>query len=714
MEKIKYEMTGKNVNDLRAVIRGQGVSSSFTIDYKTTIEYDGLITCDFTINGSPDVVSMKIAWTVKHEFDKFFLSPTLNHDMKGAYEFPGSDWRCVRQLWIASERGGFCWAPSSDANWIFKPGQKVLKIDRKPDGATCELDMITHLVRLPPSTPYKLLFIATPTRPAPHNMRSAHMGYNKVLLSTRGEGQTAFGEFSPDPVDFPELVKNRKVDSVAMYNFTNGLTDSSETGMYFSRYWEIPSAFVYSMRFKHRGNVTSTNTISCCPSTSYSDFILGNIKKLFDDKYGDRIWVIYYDLCGIRSCSNALHGCSFKDKFGRRINRSLLLPLREHLKRTTAYSHERGRQTIYHAQNVFNPMVHGFADFWFCGEQFRGKTTRNSFAYCDDIDDDIYQSEFNQRILGSALLFLPALNGKSCTDASTLSMFTQLLLQDIPSSTSFNKFEVAKKVFNILDEYDLGHSVVRRYYEQKDVISTNPDIRITYYICSHESYLFVLANTTKKEQEGIIDFSSIKKGDYDVRSEFDEKYLPVKNGRIYVKIPPRMFMLVGLRDKFFSDFSTEKWGDWKNKVAKGRFLHNKTEGRAAKGCLEIATEQDNPKATSLSFLKRFPARPGKTYKAIVWYKVVDATGKTAVSISFQGQDVKTKFLGTPVISKRVNVAGASTEWKRLNFTFEVPNNGKWRGLKYLLCCLGMSKGGSGGVLFDDFSFMESNEATANE
>ena len=549
IEKVKYSIINKEVTDSKVIFKGTGEAAGFTIDFKTTIEYDGLINCEFTINGSPEIESMKATWAVNPGFDKYFLSPLLNHDKQAEYEFPGSDWKCVRQLWVASEKGGFCWAPSSDANWVFKTGEKVIKIDRKKDGAFCEIDMINKKVKLPPQTPYQLLFIATPTRPAPDKLYSAHLGWNKALLSTKGEGQAAFGEFAPDPVDFTELVKNREKNSVAMYNFAEALTDSSFTGRYFAKYWEIPGAYVYAMRFKHHGKVTSTTTISTCPTTTYSDFILSNIKKLLDHKDGDRMWAIYYDLCGISPCCNELHGCTFKDKFGRTINKSLLLGLREHLKRTTKYCHSRGRETIYHAQNVFNPMVHGFGDYWFSGEQFRGKITRNRFAYCDEISDNIYRSEFNRRILGSALLFLPSLIGKNCTDEATLAMFTQLLIQDIPSSTSFNKYWVAKKVFKIMDKYDLDNSVVNRYYEQDKITSSNPDVRITYYMCKDGRYLVVLGNVTAKEQDAVIDFSKLQDVDLNVQAEFAEKSLKMKDSRLNVKIPPRMFMLLGLNKK---------------------------------------------------------------------------------------------------------------------------------------------------------------------
>ena len=561
IEKIKYKIENRNITNSKAIFTGIGTASNFTIKFKTIVEFDGLINCEFTINGSPEIVSMKTTWAVKPEFAKYFLSPLLSYDKKGEYEFPGNDWRCVRQFWVASEAGGFCWAPSSDANWVFEPGQKILKINRKKNGTFCEINMINKKVKLPANTPYQLLFIATPTRPAPKELYSFHMANaqyyeyykdirnHKILASTRGEGQTAFGEFTPDPVDFQKLVENKEKNSIAIYNFATGLTDSSLTGRYFEKYWEIPGSHVYSMKFRHRNKQSDTYTTSCCPFTTYSDFIMANIKKLFNHKYGDRVWAIYYDLCGIRPCSNELHGCSFKDKFGRKIARSTLLGLREHLMRTTKYCHKNGRKTIYHAQNVFNPMVHGFADYWYGGEQFTGKTRMNRFAYCDNISDDIYQSELNRRILGSALLFLPELCAKSCTDDATFSMFTQLLLQDIPFSSHANRLWITKKIVKILSSYDLDNSIVKRYYEQNDIRSSNSNIKITYYTCPGNKYFIILANRTPEKQKSIINISKIKEGNFNIKTEFVKKDIKAHNGKFNIEIPPRMFMLIAINQR---------------------------------------------------------------------------------------------------------------------------------------------------------------------
>jgi Carbohydrate binding domain len=158
--------------------------------------------------------------------------------------------------------------------------------------------------------------------------------------------------------------------------------------------------------------------------------------------------------------------------------------------------------------------------------------------------------------------------------------------------------------------------------------------------------------------------------------------------------------------EYKNDFSIKKWGSWKSKTAKGKFLHNKTDGHKAKGCLEIVTDKANPKKSSFCFLERFPVKPGKTYNAIVWIKVLKANADANFSLAFQGQDEKKHFLGLPPKSIKLKGQNAPEDWKRLVLTFTIPETGKWAKVNYLLCTIGMKNTNKGRVLFDDFSFFE--------
>ena len=175
---------------------------------------------------------------------------------------------------------------------------------------------------------------------------------------------------------------------------------------------------------------------------------------------------------------------------------------------------------------------------------------------------------------------------------------------------------------------------------------------------------------------------------------------------ILVKVAPAV---EPTNKKYSDDFSTTKWSSWQTKAAKGKFLHNITDGHSMNGCMEIVSEKTNPKKSSFSFLKRFPVIQGKTYRASVWVKVLKTNADSKFSLTFRGQDKGKHYLSVPI--KSIKLAGDKTtkDWEHLVLTFTIPTTGNWSKANYLLCMISMSNTDEGRVLFDDFCFLTNEE-----
>ncbi len=70
---------------------------------------------------------------------------------------------------------------------------------------------------------------------------------------------------------------------------------------------------------------------------------------------------------------------------GRPIQRMILMGLRRHLRRTMQYCHERGRVRFFHAHSYYNPVCHGFADYWYPGEQYASMLLRKKSPYSTNL-----------------------------------------------------------------------------------------------------------------------------------------------------------------------------------------------------------------------------------------------------------------------------------------------------------------------------------------
>jgi hypothetical protein len=721
---IRYEFTGTKRGRSWVEFSGRGQADSFSLSYTTRIEFDGLLKTDFVINGTPRVSLMTLTWAVNPAYAEHLMTPTLQQSESGefAFAYPNRSWNTTRQLWLASEQGGFCWAMVNDANWVHGADQEIFRVNRNT--GECEVTMIAAPTTLPPATPYQALFIPTPTRPLPERNRVIrfHDGSRPdapKLLCCAGEGLAGHATFKPHEAAFATFMKRRAPGSVAVYGMADALTTTTSVAHYLGKYWNVPGAYVYNCTYQKPTADGKTEAVKCfsvsaCARASFPDYILNNIQGMFQHPCGDRVWMIYYDLCGNRLCSNPLHGCAFKDKFGRTIKSFSLLTKRELVKRTVRLCHRHNRTVMLHAQRSFFPMFTGLTDYWFPGEQHGGMLRRNPYGYTDELPDILYRTEYNRDLLGAGVIFLPALGSAKReyfkVPEYTEAMLSMLLPHDIESAKLWAAGGVMYRVWSVFEKYGIDSPSVRvhRYFEQATVTSTNPDLRLTWYECPGQRTLIILANKTPEPQSGTLDLSALAAGSFPVRAEYSGQDLMAKAGRLDITCPARGFRILAFPPKTFyphEDGMSERWSNWQSEGAVGTFNLDRKTGCAKAGSLLIEPSPEAPADGSFCFVNRFPAVPGRTYTAKVSIKTTNRSPGARVTMGFQAQDEKVHFLGLPPQSAALADGGAP-EWESLVLAFTVPTTGKWAKTCHLLVTLGTKNNPGGSVWFDDFQIRE--------
>lgn len=721
---IRYEPTGMKRGKSWVELSGVGKADTFSLSYTSRIEFDGLLKTDFVINGSPRLTSMTLAWAVNPAYAEHLMTPTLQQDESGefAFAYPKRSWNTTTQLWLVSESGGFCWAMVNDANWVYAPDQEIFRVNRNT--GECEVTMVAAPTTLPPATPYQALFIATPTRPLPERNRvirfhDGSRGDAPKLLCSAGEGLAGHATFKPHETGFAAFMERKAPRSVAVYGMADALTTTTPVARYLGKYWNVPGAYVYNCTYKKPTADGKTEAVKCfsvsaCSRASFPDYILANIQEMFQHPCGDRVWMIYYDLCGNRLCSNPLHGCASKDKFGRTINSFSVLTKRELVKRTVRLCHRHNRVVMLHAQRNFFPMLTGLADYWFPGEQHSGMLRRNPYGYTDELPDSLYRTEYNRNLLGAGVIFLPAL-GSAKRDyfkvpEYTEAMLSMLLPHDIESAKSWAAGAVMYNVWDAFEKYEMGSPSVKvhRFFEQTAVTSTNPNVRITWYECPAQRKLIVVANKTPEPQACTLDLSALAAGSYPVRAEYSGQDLMAKEGRLEITCPARGFRILAFPPKTFypyEDDLSKPWSSWQSEGAVGSFSLDRKTGCGEAGSLLIKPSPETPADSSFCFLHRFPAVPGRTYTAKVSVRASNRPPGARVTMSLQAQDEMVRFLGLPSQSV-VLPDGAAEDWEPLALSFTVPTAGKWAKTCHLLVTLGTKNSPGISVWFDDFQISE--------
>ena len=547
------------------VFTGSGAAGNVKLRYRTTVEFDGLIRFDWTVEGNPAVDSMRLEWTVRPENARWLMTPELCEAKEDpvAFAYP------CKMLWLVTEkRGGFAYAQPSDANWVYGKDEKIFSADRRT--GACRVDLIAKRVaRMPDATPYTALFIATPTRPLPRRNRCLKWGFGMPggvkLVHSSGEGlfNSSFTHAPQDCAAFRRRYETCAKDSLSVYGAVKSLTVAEPEARYLNRYWERPGAYEYMMDLLKPGPdgklvKTSNAARSACASTVYADYLVWCDWKLWTHPLGDRFAQSYFDLCGVTPCANELHGCRFADKFGRKVSTYDILPLRRLLMRLVSLAHRYGKTVILHGQRNYLPFAQGLADYWFPGEQNSAMLLRNLNGYTDDVPEGIYRTELNRDVLGVGVLHLPAVGqalrqkkldrDKEEYWSYTWGMLAALQLHDIETSELWAAEKPVRKLWDVLARHQLDDpsTPCHLFYEQNQVKSSDSNVKVTWYGCRGGEKLLVLANLTSEDRKTTIDLSPFDKVSVGKEELHGVEVNSLEKG-FEVTVPARNLLLVPVR-----------------------------------------------------------------------------------------------------------------------------------------------------------------------
>jgi hypothetical protein len=556
---------GKTARSKRSVTyTGTGELPDGTIDYVTTVEFDGLIKIHYSFKGMPQIDSMKFEWRLKQEFCQFLMTPEVYRKRANPAEFRYFDnmKNSAKELWVVSEEmGGFAYAPEHDANWVYDPAKPVYRVNMRT--GECEVHMVTESVRMLEDTLYSALFIATPTRPLPkrsrvvrHNDLTRADSFKLDQIGAHGL-LTGPSTYEPHPTRF-DAMKAAVSNTVAVYGMANAMTTASPVASYFRKYWEVPGAAGYTfnyMRTLYDGSQKQEqhDTISACNASCLNDLYLYNMNKLLNHKYADGISMMYYDLCNNNTCSNEFHGCGFKDRFGREISRFSLLRKRKLVERTVRLCHAKGKLVMLHGQRDYHPMIHGLADYWFPGEQYEAMMAQNLYPFTDEIPEIIFRSELNRDVIGTGVILITSitsLNRAKLADEmkrkATEAMLAMTLLFDIDISAVYAPVSLCAKVWNALEKYGVQSTETKfyRFDKQRAVTSSNSGVRVSYYECPDGKYVLLLSNRSIRPANTEIDLSRISDEVTIAHEEYIGTDIEIENGRFKIRVPPRSFRIV--------------------------------------------------------------------------------------------------------------------------------------------------------------------------
>jgi hypothetical protein len=413
------------------------------------------------------------------------------------------------------------------------------------------------------------------------------------------------------------------------------------------------------------------------------DYLLANQQDLWKRPLADRFAMAYYDLCGASVCSNALHGCSFKDAFGREINRNQLLSKRQLILRTLRLGHRHGKQIMLHAQRSFYPPLHGLADYFYPGEEHGSIISGNPYGYTDEISDMIWKGEFDRDVMGCAIVMCSSIGwikpAQRKETAPTEALLTAVLPYDIEIGSAYVNRSLTNEVFSIYDQlgiYEAKEKVsFHRFDKQREIIPSDPECRISYYTMPGNRYAIVVANPSQQAREFQVTAKDVIEKNGQLLDCRHNTPLPVSEGIFKMSLSPRNYTILARYEgkKLDRMLSRSYHSDYSEGVTCWRDFNVSPEG-AIKLVFDQVNEQE--KAGRIEY---FPVEPGQKvqYHLLIRSEGLDEDAQTTVTL--QIRNAKKAFIPAEfripaqLDSKSLRHADCR-QWVRLEVSGTVPDS----------------------------------------
>ncbi len=512
------------------IASGRMMGGPLELYWRRKLAYDGMMRYDLRISSAQQVTIDRLQWKMKvpENVARYSLSPIYNHEWTTSGKvdvFPNA--------WLTNNRTGITVFTDNDANWVYAPGSKPMKLRRSSGGdAEVILQLIEKPVLLTKPAKYVLGLGATPTKPPRTDWRKFHSdgwgrlkGQNLQVVGWAGMENWLFKrtyDFS-QPYDnnfeyWRKLMLGRpaKIKSVFPYGYLGAMPDNTPIFDYYGSDWSYtvkgfaPPRFEQQIDPNDRQYFYFGNPV-CRNKKAYADFI-----TYYVDEFMGKFSFIpgpYFDGGGVEETDTPYGDTDLSDVFDpqRKVYNNNIFGLRDIAERFFKITRRHRGDTglvYFHSWQDYRPAVASFFDIIYPGEEFMHSIMRGLQVYVDAPPEQ-WQSNYSGSIYGTSVQFLPQYRNyggslltmpKEKRRQYTKPLLMMCLLHDVPLSGGF--YPDVEKAWEILDSSLQADADFHGYWQQHELSSGHPDVKISYYRTpGSPELLVILGNTGRKDQE---------------------------------------------------------------------------------------------------------------------------------------------------------------------------------------------------------------------
>ncbi len=392
------------------------------VSWSSWTEYDGVTHATVTLTpsrGSVSIDALSLSIPLRQDMTKYLFGAMGEHPLK--FQGHGNPAnkpmrldgqrvelaRFMPYLWFNNLDEGFVWFADSDANWVNSDECAPIVVDGGAE-AGITLRLIDKPTTLTGPVTYSLGFQATPVKPLRDDRFShrwgetAHQPEITDYIYLPGFAERTGIWLPMDAHKLKKFLDEQWAKGISCYPYAsiNGTGDNNPVYDFFKPLWHAPGGYVFGP-FNHAKNFPSYlkdgkrinpyigdellqsqvthNLTRVNPGLpSYADYLCWTAEEL-ERQSGPAS--LYTDLSShvdpmlTTDLSKVNQAHLQVDQFGRKVFNYQILGMRELARRLAGIirrfsTPERPLSWMAHDQNRFCPVYHGYADWWFPGEQY--------------------------------------------------------------------------------------------------------------------------------------------------------------------------------------------------------------------------------------------------------------------------------------------------------------------------------------------------------
>lgn len=550
-------------SDVQVCLKGYATSELGTLHWACTVEYDGMLRYDISLQPSANAVADRMELRVPMKPERSTLNfMELGYPMRTLRGATPSGQGVVYQAnfavewWLGDEERGLAGFCESDEAWDRADRGDGFRLERTASSVDAVWAFSDNLRKLDKTWKFTFGFESTPVKDA--------VGWRKWRL-TNGANANLDIQWNDNKLmpyfGYPKALDVKKYKALVGAAHAKGLKVIPYSNL-LGLGANSPEWSLYREEWKNGGLDTSSadvlsfeNTafMGCTPTKDYIDFMVWAndeyVRSMdFDGIYNDWTWVW--------ESGNQLAGCGYiRDGVVRPTHP--IFATRELYKRTYTMLKDYGKEKdkemhrMGHVSQFMLIPILGFCDSYLDGETYQGIVKDN---YLDCISLDQWRAEFMGRNWGVMPFFMPEFTGNSVSQPGpTEHLMGLALLHDFaiwPNHWFCNPDE-ANRIYRVLDEFGMVDAQLLPYWNNSDVVGGQTDlVKVSAYRKPEGGSLICIVNLTRQPQSVTlsVDWDRLKSAEnLTVVDAFTKALVKVQGKSVTVDIAPLSFHLLWVK-----------------------------------------------------------------------------------------------------------------------------------------------------------------------